>query len=155
MPHIHEKYDFTVNAFIVFDGKVLMVNHQRYGFWLSPGGHVELDEDPEQALFREIEEETGYSPDEIEILSSKPESLDPKSKFLYTPNYLDVHEANSPHKHITLIYFVKAKHNKYLKSDEHSDAKWLTADELDKSEFNIPVDALFCAKEAIKVAQNT
>lgn len=59
MPHIHERYDFVVNAFIVFNNKVLLVHHPKYDKWLPMGGHVELDEDPEEALFREIEEETG------------------------------------------------------------------------------------------------
>ena len=69
MPHLHELYDFVVSAFIVHDDKVLLVHHPKYDKWIPMGGHVELDEDPETALFREIEEETGL---EVSILSSKP-----------------------------------------------------------------------------------
>src|ERR1700737_4143492 len=102
MPHIHEKYDFVVNAFIVYRGRVLLVNHSRYNKCLSIGGHIELDEDPDQALVREITEETGFK--EVQILSTKPELKSPGTKALLSVPYIDVHEANPPHKHIALNY---------------------------------------------------
>jgi 8-oxo-dGTP diphosphatase len=157
MPHIHDEYDFTVALFVVYEDKLLMVNHPRYGMWLAPGGHVELNEDTDQALFRELEEETGYKPDEVEILCSKPEinSRDHGFKSLYTPNYMDVHEANAPHRHIALVYFIKAKHGNHLKSDEHTDARWLTIEQIESGELKIPADTLFFSKQALKAAQNT
>jgi len=155
MPHIHELYDFTVAAFIVFEDKILMVHHGRYGMWLAPGGHVELDEDTDQALYREISEETGYKPEEVEILSTKPKVKSQGAKFLFTPNYMDTHEANAPHKHIALIYFVKVAHDRHVTSDEHLDAKWMTAKEVESGVYKIPADTIFLAKEAIKTAKNT
>ena len=59
MPHIHELIDFTVGVYIVHDSKVLLVHHKKFDKWLSVGGHIELHEDPEEALFREVKEETG------------------------------------------------------------------------------------------------
>ena len=56
MPHIHDLYDFVVSAFIVHKGKVLLIYHKRYHEWLPIGGHIELDEDPQEALYREIKE---------------------------------------------------------------------------------------------------
>jgi 8-oxo-dGTP pyrophosphatase MutT (NUDIX family) len=53
MPHLHEKIDFTVALFVVQDRKVLVVLHRKLGKWLPLGGHIELDEDPEQAALRE------------------------------------------------------------------------------------------------------
>ena len=58
MAHIHEKIDFVSTAIIVHRDKVLLVHHRGLKLWLPVGGHIELDEDPEEALFREIKEET-------------------------------------------------------------------------------------------------
>lgn len=149
MPHIHEKYDFTVGAFIVFEDKVLLVNHPRYDMWLCPGGHIELDEDPEEALFREIKEETGL---EVEILSTKPDLDFPDTKYIYLPAYISVHDANPPHRHIGLTYFARAKSSANLKSDEHTEAKWFSLAELDDEKYNFPPEIKHFAKEAIRVA---
>lgn len=149
MPHIHEKYDFTVGCFIVFEDKVLLVNHPRYDMWLCPGGHIELDEDPEEALFREIMEETGL---EVEILSTKPDLDIPNTKYIYMPAYISVHDANPPHRHIGLTYFARAKSADNLKSDEHTEAKWFTAAELDNTQYDLPPEIKHFAKEAIKAA---
>ena len=150
MPHIHEKIDFTVSVFIVAAGKVLLVNHPRYNLWLPIGGHVELDEDPDEALFREIKEESGLK--DVEILSHKPILNDSDRKALYTPNYMDIHYANPPHKHIALVYFGRASNNRHVKSDEHTEAKWFSIAELDDSKYNFAADIKFYSKEAIRAA---
>jgi len=59
MAHINEKIDFTVEAFVVHNQRVLLIFHKKLQRWLPLGGHIELDEDPEQALFREVKEESG------------------------------------------------------------------------------------------------
>ena len=65
MPHIHELIDFVVDIYIVYKDKVLLIHHKELKKWLPIGGHIELDEDPEEALFREVKEECGL---EIEVL---------------------------------------------------------------------------------------
>jgi 8-oxo-dGTP pyrophosphatase MutT (NUDIX family) len=150
MPHIHEKYDFVITVFIVYKDRVLLVHHPRYDMWIPMGGHIEIDEDPEQAMFREIEEETGL---EVEILSSKPDIEQNDTKFVYAPRFIDVHEANSPHKHIALVYFAKAKSDKYVLSDEHSEINWLSLKDLDKPEYALSKSVQFYCKEAIKAAK--
>src|SRR5262249_52059212 len=59
MAHIHEKIDFTSEVFIVHDNKVLLRFHDKYDIWLSVGGHIEQDEDPNEAAVREVKEEVG------------------------------------------------------------------------------------------------
>ncbi len=149
MPHIHELYDYTITAFIVSpDGRVLLVNHPRYSKWIPVGGHIEMDEDPEEALYREIQEETGL---EVEPITQKPDVESPGTKFLPTPNYVDVHEANPPHKHISFIYFIKAKSIAFKISDEHTDVKWFTAQELEEEVYNLSPAIKFYATQAMKI----
>lgn len=54
MPHIHEKIDFTVQAFVVHKNKVLLRKHDKHGVWVGVGGHIELDENPNEAILREV-----------------------------------------------------------------------------------------------------
>ena len=56
MAHIHEKIDFTASVYIVFENKVLLRLHDKYNLWLGVGGHIELDEDANAALLREVKE---------------------------------------------------------------------------------------------------
>jgi 8-oxo-dGTP diphosphatase len=149
MPHIHDLYDFTVGFFVVHKDRVLLVEHPRYGKWLAPGGHIELDEDPEEALLREIAEETGLS---VEILSDKPNLGVSKNKPLFTPNYMDVHDANAPHKHIGLVYFARSATDKARLSAEHTSLKWFTEAELHDQEYNIDPAVIFYAQQALAKA---
>jgi len=51
---------FSVGAVIRKDGKYLLIDRVKTPFGLAgPAGHVDIDEEPERALLREIEEETG------------------------------------------------------------------------------------------------
>lgn len=150
MPHIHDKYDFVVAAYIVYNNKVLLVRHPRYNMWIPMGGHIELDEDPEEALLREIKEETGL---EVQILADKPVIDQVDTKFIFTPRYIDVHRANPPHKHISLIYFARAKNDKYTLSKEHSTIEWLGLDDLDKPSYDLSASVKFCCREAIEAAK--
>lgn len=71
MPHIHTEpgqHDLTVSAFIVNkNNEILLHKHKKYDRYLQPGGHVELDEDPWTAVLREIKEETGINPDDLQV----------------------------------------------------------------------------------------
>ncbi len=148
MPHIHKLIDFVVDIFIVYKDKILLIHHRGQNKWLPIGGHIELDEDPEQALFREIKEECGL---EIEILGEKPLVQSPIAKFLYPPVFLDIHKISDTHKHVGLFYFAKAKNDKaVLNQREHKGIKWFSKEDLDNPDFNLDPIIIFCAKEALK-----
>jgi 8-oxo-dGTP pyrophosphatase MutT (NUDIX family) len=51
-----------VSYFILFDPdqrKLLLVDHKKAGLWLPSGGHVEVDEEPQATVRREVREELG------------------------------------------------------------------------------------------------
>ncbi len=152
MPHINELYDYTITVFIVYRGKVLLVNHPRYDKWIPMGGHIELDEDPETALYREIQEETGL---DVKILSSKPDFVCEGTKAILTPNFVDVHEANPPHKHTCFIYFASTDNEAFVLSDEHDDMKWFSLSELEEPAYKLSVSVKFYCREAIELAEQT
>lgn len=58
----HEIKHFTATAMIRNEkGEFLLHEHPKLGFWLPPGGHIEENEEPQDALYREVLEETGLS----------------------------------------------------------------------------------------------
>jgi ADP-ribose pyrophosphatase YjhB (NUDIX family) len=150
MPHIHELMDFTVVAFVVHNNRILLIYHKQLKQWLPLGGHIELDEDPEQALFREITEESGL---EVEILAQKPAQQFAGRKFLYPPVYLDVHPITATHHHIGLVYFATAASDEVtLAADEHEAIRWFSEAELHDPAFDIQPDVLFYACDVLRRA---
>ena len=52
---------FTVSGFLVEGEGTLLHWHKKLQIWLPPGGHIDPDEDPVQAVVREVLEETGIA----------------------------------------------------------------------------------------------
>ncbi|MBI5383292.1 MAG: NUDIX domain-containing protein [Verrucomicrobia bacterium] len=130
MAHIHEKIDFTVAIFVVHDSKVLLVHHRQLGKWLPLGGHIELDEDPEQAAYREAKEESGL---EVELLGERPPTTGPGTRALIAPRFLDIHRISATHEHIGLMYWARPKGGTLqLAVAEHHDIRWCSREELDR-----------------------
>lgn len=152
MPHIHDLIDFTVGAYIVHESKVLLVDHITIGTWMPIGGHIELDEDPEEAIVREIMEECGLT---VELIGGlKADEDDAGTKPLLAPMYMDIHKISETHRHVGLVYFAKSQTDEVqLAEQEHHDIRWFTKEELDSDAFNIPPYVAFYAKEAIRACQ--
>ncbi len=154
MAHIHDLIDFTVGAFIVHDGRICLAHHKKLDLWVPPGGHIELDEDPDQALFREIEEETGLRKDDFEVLSERHEfSVKTEARTLYRPNWMSIHPFQENHKHIVFEYVLRSKSNVLrLAGNEHHDIRWFSREEVDNPELKIPNEVRWYAKEALRIA---
>ncbi len=128
MAHIHDKIDFTAAIFVVQDHKVLLIHHRKLNKWLPLGGHIELDEDPEQAALREAKEESGL---DVELLGERPPTTEPGTRALIAPRFLDIHRINATHEHIGMIYWARPKTGAAtLAVEEHHAIRWCTAAEL-------------------------
>jgi 8-oxo-dGTP pyrophosphatase MutT (NUDIX family) len=130
MPHIHDKIDFTVAIFVVHAGRVLVVHHRKLDRWLPLGGHIELDEDPEQAALREAREESGL---DVELVGERPPTTGPGTRALIAPRFLDIHRIHDAHEHIGMIYFARPRSGEVaLAAGEHHDIRWCDSGELDR-----------------------
>ncbi len=148
MPHIHPLYDFVVSVFIVHRDRVLLIYHKKYQEWLPIGGHIELDEDPEEALYREIQEECGLK---VSIFSKAPAIRHPGVKPLPTPDYVDAHRISETHKHVAFIYFGKSQSDKVILHErEHREFCWVSEKELKSPEFKLTKSIYFYSLEALK-----
>ena len=129
MAHIHERIDFTVAIFVVLNGRILLIHHRNLNKWLPLGGHVELNEDPEQAALREAKEESGL---EVELLGERPPTTGPGTRALIAPRFLDIHRISATHEHVGMIYWARPTTGSLkLSASEHYDIRWCSAAELD------------------------
>ncbi|MFZ5802411.1 MAG: NUDIX hydrolase [Candidatus Omnitrophota bacterium] len=150
MPHIHDRYDFVVAAFLVYQKRVLLVFHKRYHKWLPVGGHIELDEDPEEALGREIFEETGLR---VKVLAGKPRIAHAGVKPLLRPAFMDVHRIHRTHWHIGLVYFaVSPGKTVRLHEAEHDRFRWFRAAELSEKKYRLSRSIRFYCRQALRAA---
>ncbi|MCK4589705.1 MAG: NUDIX domain-containing protein [Nanoarchaeota archaeon] len=141
------KTDLTVNGFLIHDHKLLLIHHKKLDLWLAPGGHLDQNETPDQALIREYKEEVNL---DIEVLNQKPVDHGGNiRKHMAVPFYVNIHEAGD-HDHYCLFYLCKTNNPKNIKinKDEIKDFKWLSKEELNQD--HIPKDVQNIALIAFK-----
>ena len=125
----------TATGFVVHGDATLLHWHGRVQAWLPPGGHVEANEDPVQAVLREVREETGL---EVEVLPVFPaceqfetvQQIEPPRTILVE----DVEDEEvGAHQHIDMIYFTRVRSSGAV-VDEHPTVPdgwcWVTAAQL-------------------------
>ena len=99
---------FTATG-VVFNDKneILMVNHAKLRVWLPPGGHVNENELPCDAVLREIFEETGVT---ARVMPNRRGVGTPRCPELTMPFtiLLEDIEGDGTHNHIDMIYLCKA-----------------------------------------------
>lgn len=78
MPHIHTnsgEHDHTVSAYIIRldfnEPKTMLHLHKKVHVYLNFGGHIEINENPWEAIEHEILEESGYNLNQLKILQPK------------------------------------------------------------------------------------
>lgn len=154
MPHIHEKIDYTVDALIVNEGRVLLRMHEKYHMWLAVGGHIELHEDPVEALFREVKEEVGLT---VEIAVS-PDTIpqdfyqnDTRYKCLTPPHFMNRHNISETHGHISMYYFATSQSSviKPAAGEAVVECHWFSDTELDDPSYQIWPHIRFYAHRAL------
>jgi 8-oxo-dGTP pyrophosphatase MutT (NUDIX family) len=99
---------FTATGFVVHDGSVALHFHRKLRLWLPPGGHIEANEDPVQAVQREIAEETGLA---AQVVPTSTALGLPYPTQVHAPYTILVEDIDDPlqgfHQHIDMIYFCR------------------------------------------------
>ena len=127
------KFKFRVCGILEHNNKYLTVRINGNRFYCLPGGHVELDEDTDMAVKREMQEELGYP---IKV----------KKLIAINQNFFKAEESKPFHE-IGFYYIVEAEDetnvnpNDYTREEldkgkiQHLEFKWSTLDELKKANF--------------------
>ena len=115
----------TVGALIINpEGKLfLMQSHKWRDGWVIPGGHIELGERMEEALTREVEEETGLEIYDIHFLLFQ--------EFVYDEAFW------KPQHFIFFDYVCRTDMNEVRLNSEGQAYQWVTVEEA----LQLPVDA--------------
>ncbi|HSW91858.1 MAG TPA: NUDIX domain-containing protein [Candidatus Saccharimonadales bacterium] len=141
MGHIHSdsEYDYTASALIVHNSKVLLLLHHKMQLWLPPAGHVELNEHPIEALYREVEEETGLTQEHLTMITPYTDNLSiernpAQNTVLPMPFDMDVHTVtDGGHRHIDFAYIFVSDTDKIVREEDKADElAWFTLDQIDK-----------------------
>ena len=109
--------------------KFLLIKHKKLKKWLQPGGHIELNEDPEEAALREVFEETGIH---VKLLGERI----PRNTDFIRP--LAIQKDVSDHVHINFIYLAIPLDNQteVINYSETEGLEWFSLEEINKEDFN-------------------
>lgn len=132
---------FTSSIFIFHqtkeEWKLLFVHHKKFNRWTIPGGHVEQNESPVEAVLREAYEETNSIPRLVSFLH-KPVDSATESAWLLPPEYLFEHyvparKNEEEHYHIDCVYIGLVDSEKVNHQVEESNAiQWFNEEEVEE-----------------------
>ena len=108
-----------VGGVVVWDGRVLLVRRAKpplEGRWSIPGGTVELGETLEQALVREMAEETGLEVEPLEVLT--------------VFDRIEREGAEVAFHHVIVDYLCRRVSGEARAASDALEVAWATADEL-------------------------
>lgn len=110
------RFHITVKGIVVYHRRVLLLKRARpstdgLGYWELPGGGLEYGETPNQALIRELKEETG-----LQIYVVKP-------AYTFT-------KIRSDYQTVGIGYLSITHSDKIVLSDEHTDYLWCEIEDL-------------------------
>lgn len=134
---------FTATAFVLHDGKVLLLKHRSLGRWMPPGGHVDEHETPDETARRECKEETGL---DVEILGEPQEDLFAENvhegRMLKKPfamlleNIPENPAKNMPaHEHMDFLYrarLIDSGQTLTLEAEAGEELRWFTKEEVEQ-----------------------
>jgi 8-oxo-dGTP pyrophosphatase MutT (NUDIX family) len=136
---------FTATAFVVDGSRTLLHWHRRLQQWMPPGGHIELNEDPVQAVLREVHEETGITAEVIPTTAALSFDYPEQLPVPYTILVEDIPGPGEPHRHIDMIYFCRAVAGAAHETRDDPTLRWV--DELELRE-NAALDVVGCGISA-------
>jgi 8-oxo-dGTP pyrophosphatase MutT (NUDIX family) len=101
---------WTATAYILDEGRVLLIYHRKLQKWLPPGGHLEPNELPSEGAIREAREETGL---DIELILEENCWIERWNANSFPRPYLclleeiPAHGEHPPHQHVDMIYLAR------------------------------------------------
>lgn len=111
--------------------KILFIHHKKLNKWLFVGGHMEENENPEDAVLREVKEETNL---DVELLGERY----PRKEDYITPFALQRNIVKDNHIHMDIFYIAvdTGKSKLKEKEDEVLGSRWFSKEEIISEDFD-------------------
>ena len=128
-----------VGGVVVRDGRALLVRRGKpplYGRWTVPGGTVELGETLEEAVVREMEEETGLRVEPLEVLA--------------VFDRIDRDGERVAYHYVIVDYLCRWRSGEARAASDALDVAWATPEDL--ARYELPEKALEVVRDALERA---
>ena len=122
----------SIDAVIIRDSKILLIKRgvePFKGFWATPGGYVSWDESTEEAVAREVYEETGLSVTGTKLVCVRSQP------------------SRHPKQTINIVYLAEVSDGEAAPSDDATEVKWFALDSIPE---NLAFDHAQNITDAIK-----
>jgi mutator protein MutT len=126
-----------VGGVLIHEGRVLLVRRGKeplYGRWVVPGGTVELGEPLDEALVREMREETGLEVEPLELLTVFDRIQRDGGQVLYH--------------YVIVDYLCRWLSGEAQAASDALEVAWAAPDELDR--YDLPAKALEVVEDAFR-----
>ncbi len=131
-------YSSTGYVYDYLSDQFLMIFHKKFQKWMPPGGHIMRNEEPNQAVLREVYEETGLHgfiiqfPNQMKPLKDNVSNL--PMPFCLLNETIPSFGKEQEHGHINFIYVILVKRpiNIKLSMTEASDFQWISLNTIDE-----------------------
>jgi 8-oxo-dGTP pyrophosphatase MutT (NUDIX family) len=124
-------YKSFASGYLVKDGKVLLVHHKKFNKWTPPGGHLEENETPDQAVIREWKEELSL---DVEVLPAHESAFagDSNATPIPMPFHIDLEREGFDVPHVGYFFYVKLQGSSdiSIQTEELHDAGWFGKEDL-------------------------
>jgi len=124
----------TASAFIISENakKILLLQHKSLDRWLQPGGHIDdTDESILAAAYREVEEETGIKPHQLQLISL---GSSPTIPFDIDSHVIPANPKKNEDAHVhhdfRFLLQLKAEANITISTLESTSYRWVSVDSL-------------------------
>ena len=119
---------FVTTIYLVRDDrKVLLSWNKNMNTWIPVGGHLEQGETPEEAIIREVKEETGF---DFEFLDKAEENED-KTIRIIKPLKIQIEKVPHHNYHINFVFIGKCTNwHERTENDDNEKLKWFSEQEL-------------------------
>jgi 8-oxo-dGTP diphosphatase len=142
------KIDLVVAGYLIHNDRVLLIHHKKLDTWIPPGGHIEENETPDDAVRREFREELNLN---VEILNRNDIPNEGNiTEQLTVPFYVNIHNVGD-HEHCCFFYLCVPRNPGEIRINrkELNDSGWFSLEDLEKD--HVPPDVRNIAKKAFEM----